>query len=313
MRLKGFVAALLFTLVLAGSSGAVHAATSSGELVGQWTPDTSSNAQLTGHSFSISTTNESSARGAAGSFTPSFDQYCKSGGSGVGQATYYLLSYTWASTGTMGGCVSDKSKGHLYVWGSHNDVAYVRPVALKGEGILGGGWGLAGQGGNVNYEKLKAHHPAARFSAKVKSSSKKKGKKTVTTVSGTGALHIADSPTSCVASNVLSGTVPLSVRVTSGKSKLLDLKLGLGSPAGSYESCGSQSVLQSIPVYVKGSNRLQKVACKLNSTGTLSLTDKSGADALKLSIPACHLSLALSQTKKGSKVTVSVTYDANGY
>jgi hypothetical protein len=310
LRTKGFVAALaLVTLVLAGGSGAVRAAGSSGSFLGRWTPDASSNSQLAGHSFGIATSDQTSARNAAASFTPSFDQYCSSG------AVYYTLSYTWAAQGTMGGCTSGTTKGHIYLWGTNDDVAYVRSITHKGEQVLGGGWGLAGQGGNVNYEKLKAHHPAAKFSASVKSSSKTKGKKQLIAIGGGGLLHIADTPASCVASDVLSGSIPLTLRITKGGAKLLDLKLGLGSPAGSYESCGSQSVIHAVPIVVKGSNRLQIQACKVGSTGQLSLTDKSGGDALSLSIPACHVSLSFSQpkAKKGSKVSVAVTYDANGY
>ncbi len=312
-RTIGLLAALAaLTLILAAGGATGRAATTSGQLLGTWTPDSGSNAQLGGHAFHIASASEGSARSAAGSFPSSFDQYCKSGGAGVGQATYFVLSYSWASSGTMGGCVSDQTKNHLYLWGSHDDLAYLRPIVLQGEQLLSGGWGLY-QNPSVNYEKLKAHHPSARFVVKAKATSGKKSKRTVSSVEGTGGLHVADAPASCVSTAVLSGNAPLLVSVTKGRSKLLALKVRWSSAGGTYESCGSQSTLKGIPVFAWGVNKYEKVACPKGSTGQLSLTDKAGADAVAISIPACHLSLSISQTKKGSKASVAVTYDQNGY
>ena len=306
-RLKGFGAALAVAALFLLAGGGTVLAAGTPDFVGQWTPDGSSNAQLAGHAFHIQTADQSSARAAASEYTPSFDQYCSSG------ATYFILSYTWGAASTMGGCVSGSTKGHVYVWGTHNDVAYVRPITLKGEQILGGGWGLAGQGGNVNYEKLKAHHPAAKLQASVKVSSGKKKHSTVTSFTGSGSLHMASPPGDCVATPVLSGSIPFVVRVTKKGSHPASFKIGLGSGSGSYESCGSQGTVSGVPVVVKTTDLWAKKFCSMGATGQLSMTDKAGGDALTLSIPGCHVSIKATQAKKGSKVTVGVTFNDKGY
>jgi hypothetical protein len=318
LRLTGFGAALALALVLAGGSAAVRAAGGSGSFLGEWTPDAKSNAQLAGHAFQIAGADETSARNAASSFTPSFDDYCSSG------ATYYILSYTWSPAGTMGGCISDKTKGHVYLWGSHDDVAYVHPVSLPSEDVLSGGWGLADQSNNVAYKKIRAHHPAVRFLAKVKYSTLTKGKHVaeVTTLTGLGELHVLGTLPNCTGSDILSGLGKLQVSVVKvGGPSLVELDkltLAVTPSSGTYESCDTQSVLQQLRVVVEKSDPAEKDRCKVGSGGTLSIVDRSakfGGDVAQLHVPACRLSSTYAQAKarKGSKVAVAVTFDENGY
>jgi hypothetical protein len=318
--------ALLLLLGAAAGSGA-RLATSADQLVGEWTPDKSSNPALAGHSFTIAEVSQQAATASVGPDSlPSYDKYCDA--PDVQDITYYTLSYTWDDHSHMGGCVSSLTEGHLYAWGLSLDVAYVHPGTSNGEDVLNGAWGRQPDpSSNPKYLTMKtARHPHAQFLTKVKySKTVKRGTHIaeVGTVTGVGdAVVVEKPPTNCVSADVptADGKIGVDLVKVGGPSvvELDKVTVSLQGAVGQYQLCDTQNILSLQAVSVTKSDPHEKDACKVGSRGTLNLVDRSakyGGDLFKLDIPGCDIALDYSAggAPKGSSVAVAIDFNEKGY
>lgn len=332
LRRLALLTMALAVLVLAGAGSSSGAPTipSAADLVGEWTPDTSSNSTLAGHSFTISETSQAVAAGDVGPESlDSYEKYCAP--QNAATITYFTLSYSWDDQSHMGGCTSSLTQGHLYAWGLTLDVLYVHPATNQGEGVVSGAWGRAASPtANPNYLKLTGHHPAVQFLAHVKFSQVlgKTGSHAaeLTTVTGGGELHLIRAPQPCESSDspsVVSREGALAVKsVKIGGPNVVELDSLTVKPvadqnaADSTFSCDHTDLVRHLAVTVTTSDPSEKDACPVGSPGYLWLADHgSKGDFVKLVIPKCHVDFVLSQTKakKGSHVAIAATLNEKGY
>jgi hypothetical protein len=322
LTLLGVAFSAIVLLAAASGSSAARATFEAGDFVGEWTPNGSAPAQVQGQSFTIRPTTETEGRTASGGNSLNYDVYCKSGNAGVGEATYFTLTYTWSGGGTMGGCHSGKTGAHAYFWGP-SSVGYFQPQTVKGELTLASHWGPQ-NGNNVTYLTFTSVPPRVLFATHVKYASvgRKGGKAAeLITATGSGALELSSAPANCGTANAFDSVGVLTIGVVKiGGASLVELdKITVKlDPGGEYRPCDSQETLSKIPVTVAKADPAEKDACAVGSPGTLSITDRTanyGGDAVLISVPKCKISenLHASKAPKSSHVTVAVTFDEKGY
>ena len=320
--LLAFVLAATALLVSGRGSAARSAAPAADLYLGQWTPDTTSNAATQGHTFTLQSSDESGARALTGNSSGAFDDYCKSIYPGVQPVAYFIVTTSWNNATQLGGCQSGKTGGHVYAWTS-TQIWFAHYALIKGLPKLIGVWEPTGNR-NVS-DKFTADHPAARFLTKVKYTSvgKKGGRiAELITAAGTGEVAVPEKPGNCDSTDVLGGFGAITVKVVKvGGPKLVELNdvtVKLVPSAGEYEDCDTQELLKAIPVVVKTADSSEEDACPVGSAGSLYLSDRTskyGSDGFALEVAKCHLAVNVQQAKakKGSHVAVAVTLDEKGY
>lgn len=327
-RLVIVMAAALLPLAVPVTSIAATS-TTPGEFVGDWTPDSTSAAEFVGKSLSLTDEGTTSTRDEVEpDLQADFDLYCDP--TRTSPVTFFTLQYSWGPAGTMGGCNSPKTKGHVYAWGTNNDVAYVHPGTKNGEPLLNGDWGTRDASNNVAYQAFTAHRALMtfvthdRFSQLVRQNGGPVYRQTK--VSGVGEFRLlvqhADN-CSTIHAATADGSLQLQIARVSGQNlvEMYDLTLAIASAdqTGTYEVCDGQRLLRAADLRVKTSDPTEKDACKVGTAGHLSLADRtvqSGGDTVRITIPECDLVVALSQKavkRKGDHVAVAMDVNDNGY
>ncbi|HZS30165.1 MAG TPA: hypothetical protein VFA37_02790 [Gaiellaceae bacterium] len=306
-------------LVLAAAGSGAASATGTLAYVGEWTPNSSSDAATHGITFTVATADESTARLDSGSESINFDDYCKSNGPGVQPVSYFKVNFS--TGGVFGGCVSGKTGGHLYAW-APGEIWYGHYAWVKGEPELIGVWEPTGNR-DVS-DKFTALHPLASFAVHVKYTVVgKKGGKAAELISATGAggVFVSQSPPNCLSEAVLGGFGGIAVRiVTVGGPNVVELDavtVKLAPTAGTFQTCDTTQALKAVPVVVASSDPHEKDGCPVGSPGSLYLGDRSAkykGDTIGLEVAKCHLAVSLTQgnAKKGSHVAVAMTFEENG-
>lgn len=329
LRRLGILAVALSAFVLLGPGAGSGAETQPppDAYLGEWTPDASSNPTLAGHAFYVQSVDESVARGTAADWAYNFDNYCKSTDPGIGDVSYFVVTYTWNSGNSLGGCESALTGGHLYAW-TTEEVIYFHAGTVKGEPVAPGGWEYTNSQGHGVTEDFTAHHPAAQFLAHVqwKQVSKKKTGKYVgylATFAAAGDVPVVSKPASdCGDVHLAGGFGSATLKLVKiGGPSLVELdsvtvKLD-GDPAGGdYQSCKAQGdILRGLNFTVTKSDPHEKDACPVGTEGDFALVDNSGSDEVVFHLPGCKISLTLLQrlTTKGSHVAVAIDLNEKGY
>ncbi|HWC35965.1 MAG TPA: hypothetical protein VG650_14225 [Mycobacteriales bacterium] len=324
------VIALVAQLLVPLSSASAVAVVSIADFSGDWTPDGTSDASLTGHSFALFPLDGiTSAQSLVGSdFSATFASYCDPSQAGT-PITYFELDDTWSPGGKMGGCNSPETQGHVYAWGSNEDAAYVHQVVLNsGELVLDGDWGLEDSHDSVHYLPLRAHHAVTTFLTKIKDSQIVKKQSHFyreIEITGSGETRLLYRPMNdCSDTAVDDGDGSLGLEVTkvggSNFVDLYDLTLGIepGRASGDFRDCGGEvKELEEIPVKVTKTDRHEKDACPVGAEGHLYLEDHTSkrSDVLTLSVPSCQIGLQVkaSKARKGDHVAVAIDLNRNGY
>jgi hypothetical protein len=257
--------------------------------------------------------------------TAYYDQYC---GSTVTVYAYVVLQYSWGSNGSMGGCLSSKSKPHIVFAGSAKEAGSVRVVQSAGLDTLDGVWDTIENSSCCVHHDVSGELPSVSFAVgeqghRAQPRTKNGPKFLLTRLIGVGAVSIGNGHTvqtndgDAVESTINDGRGTVHFRkwrvfehgVIDEDRLVLRVEEG-----GSYLEAvdGHDAIVHYVGVVVTKAERDETDACPVGATGLLTMGEiksgtSAGNDYISLTIPHCHVLETFRNGRKSAKVAVGLT------
>jgi len=313
--------ALLALGALAGSSSSATAPPTIDPFIGDWTMTSDGAAALAGYHLVIKASNASEAKSLVGpewvnqTETAWYDSHCGSKATVYG---YVVLTYTWPTPGSMGGCISNKTGPHIIFAGSQKEAGSVRIANATGLDELQGTWDTIENHICCTRHAIVGARPQFDFTVgeqghRALPKTKNGPKFLLTRLIGLGSVSLLSGTN---AGDAVIGDATGTFHFHKWRifehgvvdEDLLVLKVQ--KTGASFVQDRGIDFLQ-VGVVVTKSEKDETDACPGGAAGTLKMRDGSTEgkkDVVLLKIPSCSVNEAFVNELKGDKVVVKLTY-----